>query len=44
MGWTIGIQFLAGTGNLSLCHCIQPGSGAYPASYPVGTREFFPWG
>jgi hypothetical protein len=38
------IQFLAGDGNLSLHHCIQNSYGAHPASYPMGTRGFFPRG
>jgi hypothetical protein len=32
------VQFMVGAGNFSLHHCIQNGSGAHPASYPVGTR------
>jgi hypothetical protein len=35
-------RFPAGTGNLSLHHRIQNGSGAHPASYPVGTGGSFP--
>jgi hypothetical protein len=34
----IGVRFLAGAGNSSLQHHVQTGSGAHPASYPVGTR------
>jgi hypothetical protein len=34
----------AGVGNFSLHHYIQNGSGAHPASYPVGTRGSFPGG
>jgi hypothetical protein len=34
----------AGAGNFSLHHCIQTGSGAHPASYPVGTGGSFPDG
>jgi hypothetical protein len=33
-----------GTGNFSLHHRVQTGSGAYPASYLVGTRGSFPAG
>jgi len=44
MGQMIRVQFLAGAGNFSLCHCVQTGSGAHPASYPVGTRGSFPGG
>jgi hypothetical protein len=29
-------------GSLSLHHCVQNGSGAHPASYPMGTRGSFP--
>jgi len=36
-----GVRFPAGAGNLSLHHCVQTGSGAPPASYPVGTRGSF---
>jgi hypothetical protein len=32
------VRFPAGVGNFSLHHRVQNGSGAYPASYPVGTR------
>jgi hypothetical protein len=38
------VWFLAGAGNFSLHHCIQNGSGAHPASYPMGTRGSFPGG
>jgi hypothetical protein len=37
-------RFPAGTGNFSLHHRVQNGSGAYPASYPMGTRGSFPGG
>jgi hypothetical protein len=36
------VRFPAGVGNLSLHHRIQNGSGAHPASYPMGTRDPFP--
>jgi hypothetical protein len=39
-----GVRFPAGTGNFSLHHRIQNGSGAHPASYPMGTRGSFPEG
>jgi hypothetical protein len=45
-GWTIGgtkVRFSAGSGN-SLHHRVQNGSGAHPASYPMGTRGSFPAG
>jgi hypothetical protein len=38
------IRFPVGAGNFSLHHCVQNGSGAHPASYPVGTRGSFPGG
>jgi hypothetical protein len=34
----------AGTGNFSLHHHVQNGSGAHPASYPIGTAGSFPGG
>jgi hypothetical protein len=37
-----GVRFPAETGNLSLRHRVQNGSGAYPASCPMGTRDSFP--
>jgi hypothetical protein len=33
-GWSV-VQFPAGSGHFSLHHCVQIGSGAYPASYPI---------
>jgi hypothetical protein len=36
------VRFPAGAGNCSLHHRVQNGSGAYLASYPVGTRGSFP--
>jgi hypothetical protein len=39
-----GVRVPAGAGNFSLHHRIQTGSGAYPASYPVGTGGSFPEG
>jgi hypothetical protein len=38
------VPFPAGTGNFSLHHHIQNGSGAHPASYPMGARGSFPRG
>jgi hypothetical protein len=35
------VQFPAGAGNFSLHQRVQDGSGAHPASYPVGTRGSF---
>jgi hypothetical protein len=37
-------RFLAGAGNFSFHHRVQNGSGAHPASYPMGTRGSFPEG
>jgi hypothetical protein len=36
------VRFLAGAGNFSLHHRVQNGSGAHPASYPMGTVGSFP--
>jgi hypothetical protein len=36
------VRFQAGAGNFSLHHRVQIGSGAHPASYPMGTRVSFP--
>jgi len=30
-----GLVYLAGSGNFSLCHRVQTGSAARPASYPI---------
>jgi hypothetical protein len=38
------VRFPAGSGNFSLHHRVQNGSGAHPTSYPVGTRDSFPGG
>jgi hypothetical protein len=38
------VRFPAGAGNVSLHHRVQNGSGAHPASYPMGTRGSFPGG
>jgi hypothetical protein len=34
----------SGAGNFSLHHRVQNGSGAHPASYPMGIRGSFPGG
>jgi hypothetical protein len=34
-------RFPVGAGNFSLHHRVQNGSGAHPASYPMGTRGSF---
>jgi hypothetical protein len=38
------VRFPAGAGNFSLHHCVQNGSGARPASYPMDSRDSFPGG
>jgi hypothetical protein len=38
------IRFAAESGNISLHHRVQNGSGAHPAFYPMGTRGSFPGG
>jgi hypothetical protein len=40
----IGIRFPARAGNFSLRYHVQNGSGAHPASYPIGTGGSFPGG
>jgi hypothetical protein len=36
------VRFPAGAGNFSFQHRDQNGSGAHPASYPMGTSGSFP--
>jgi hypothetical protein len=38
------VRFPAGVGNFSFHHHVQNGSGAHPASYPMGTRGSSPGG
>jgi hypothetical protein len=38
------VRFPAGARNFSLHHSVQNCSGAHPASYPMGTGDFFPGG
>jgi hypothetical protein len=38
------VRFPAGAENIFLHHRVQTGSGAHPASYPMGTRISFPGG
>jgi hypothetical protein len=38
------VRLPAGAGNFSLRHCVQTGSGAHSASYPVATKGSFPGG
>jgi hypothetical protein len=40
--WGSKVRFPAGAGNFSLHHRLRNGSGTHPASYPMGTRGFFP--
>jgi hypothetical protein len=42
--WMIRVWILVETWNFSLQHCAQTGSGAHPASCPVGTGGSFPEG
>jgi hypothetical protein len=35
------VRFPAGAGNFSLHHRVPNGSGAHPASYPMGTKGSF---
>jgi hypothetical protein len=38
------VRFLTGAGNFSPHYHVQNGSGAHPASYPMGTMGSFPGG
>jgi hypothetical protein len=38
------VRFPAGAGNFYLHQCVQNGSGAHPASHPIGTSGSFPEG
>jgi hypothetical protein len=40
----LGVRVPTGAGNFSRHHRVQTGSGAHPASYPMGTRASFPGG
>jgi hypothetical protein len=40
-GWWSGVRVPVGAGNFSLRHCVQTGSGAHPASYPMRIRGSF---
>jgi hypothetical protein len=42
-GWS-GVWVPAGAGNFYPHQRVRTGSGAHPASYPMGTRGLFPWG
>jgi hypothetical protein len=43
-GWTIGVRSPTGAQDFSSSLCVQTGSGAHPASYPMGTGVPFPGG
>jgi hypothetical protein len=40
----IGVRFPAGAANFSLLYGVQTGSGAHPASYPMGSGGSYPGG
>jgi len=42
-GWMIGVRFPAEVRNFSIRYRVKSGSGAHPASYPMGTVFPFPW-
>jgi hypothetical protein len=42
MGWTIGVRSLTGAEDFSSSPCVQTGSEAHPAHYPMGTGGPFP--
>jgi hypothetical protein len=44
MDWTIGVRYPTGTEDFSSSPCVQTGSGAHPASYPMGTGGPLPGG
>jgi hypothetical protein len=41
-GSTVRFRFLA-VQDFPLLRSVKTGSGAHPASYPLGSRGFFPW-
>jgi hypothetical protein len=43
-GWTIGVRSPTEAADISSSFCVQTGSGAHPASYPMGTGGPFPGG
>jgi hypothetical protein len=43
-GWTIGFRSPTGREDFSSSSCVQNGSGAHPASYPMGSGGSFPGG
>jgi hypothetical protein len=40
--WGSRVRFPAEDGNFTVHHRVQNGSGAHPASYPMGARGAFP--
>jgi hypothetical protein len=42
--WAIGVRSPTGAEDFSSSLCVQTGSGAHPAAYPVGTGGPFPGG
>jgi hypothetical protein len=42
--WGSRVRFPARVESFSLHHCVLNGSGAHPASYPMGTRGSIPGG
>jgi hypothetical protein len=43
-GWKIGVRSPTGAEDFSSSPCVQTGSGAHPASYPIDTGGPFPGG
>jgi hypothetical protein len=43
-GWTTGVRSPVGAEDFSSSLCVQTGSGAHPASCPMGTGGPFPGG
>jgi hypothetical protein len=43
-GWTVGVRSLTEAEHFSCSPCVQTGSGAHPASCPMGTGGSFPGG
>jgi hypothetical protein len=41
MNWKSGVQFLAGTRDLSSLHSVHTGSGVHPATYTMDTKGTF---
>jgi hypothetical protein len=41
-GWTAGVRLPIGVRDVPIVRSVQTGSGAQPASYPMGTGYFFP--